>query len=258
MLAKCLDSLACQMIDGDHYISIVVVDNEEAPNNQRAVAAFAAICLFPVYYVHEPRRGIAFARNAVLHKALATGADWIAFIDDDENAEPDWIAALMAPEYRAVPVLLGRQVLAYPEPLPFWCTPKLPTNAVEGEIMRTAYTNNVRFAIELVQAGLRFNERLGLMGGEDQEFFSAAYMRGFEIRRTLRAITHETVHLARVTYAGQVWRAYWCAASDIRRHAVLEGWGSTIATKACVIRCKSATRSDASRPPILAEAGHPF
>ena len=231
MLASCLDSLACQMMDGDHYISIVVVDNEEAPNNQRAVAAFAAICLFPVYYVHEPRRGIAFARNAVLHKSLATGADWIAFIDDDETAEMDWIAALMADEYRTIPVLMGRRIMVYPDEVSFWA-PELRTKRhFEGQRTKTAYTHNVRFSIELVRDGLRFNERLGLMGGEDQEFFTEAHRRGFEIRRTLLAITHETAHPKRLTFAGQCYQAYWCAASDMRRDMVLKGWPIAIARK---------------------------
>jgi hypothetical protein len=29
---------------------------------------------------------------------LEFGAEWIAFIHDDEVAEPDWLANLMAPE----------------------------------------------------------------------------------------------------------------------------------------------------------------
>ena len=45
-----------------------------------------------ITYVHAPARNISRARNACL--ALAT-APLIAFIDDDEVASPQWLAALM-------------------------------------------------------------------------------------------------------------------------------------------------------------------
>jgi glycosyltransferase involved in cell wall biosynthesis len=53
------------------------------------VASFLSYAPFPVFYVHEPRRGIAQARNAAMAKALEIGADWLAMIDDDEVADPD-------------------------------------------------------------------------------------------------------------------------------------------------------------------------
>ena len=52
----------------------------------------AAEAPFPVRYVHEPAAGVANARNAAL--AAARG-DLIAFLDDDEEAAPGWLAALI-------------------------------------------------------------------------------------------------------------------------------------------------------------------
>jgi succinoglycan biosynthesis protein ExoM len=72
------------------------------------VARFCATAPFPVYYVHEPICGIARARNAALDKATELGADWIAMLDDDEVADPRWLANLMAPEYLDTPVLMGK------------------------------------------------------------------------------------------------------------------------------------------------------
>jgi len=74
-----------------------------------------------------------------------------------------------------------------------------------------------------MHAGLRFNEGLGLMGGEDNEFFAAAHAHGFEIRRTLRAITREAAHPERLTYRALVYRSYWCAASELRRLQLTRG-----------------------------------
>lgn len=180
---------------------------------------------FRIQLMHAPVRGIAHARNAALNAALAAGAAWIAFIDDDETAEPDWLAALMAPVYRSVPILAGRQEMVMPEPRPFWAIPRRrPMKLREGQPLPCAYGNNVRFSMALQKHGLRFDATLGLMGGEDQQFFAAAKDAGFEIRWTGQAITHETMHRERLTYRAQIYRAYWYAASDMRTHRHSKSW----------------------------------
>jgi succinoglycan biosynthesis protein ExoM len=211
MLERCLKSLISQAVPNTITAFIIVIDNDPA-GGARAIAA-----PFSVRYIHAPRRGIAIARNAALDAAFATGADWIAFIDDDEIAAPDWIAQLMAPEYLGVPILTGREEVEYPSPPPFWCAPnKRELNpAHEGRRRGTATTGNVRFSADLIYAGLRFNEAIGLMGGEDIEFFGRARAMGFQIRQTLRAVTIETAHRERLTLPGQLYRHFWCAASDV-------------------------------------------
>lgn len=233
MLASCLASLSAQSVGENLEVCIVVIDNEAEPVSRPAVEHFAAACPFSVRYVHEPRRGIASARNAALDTATAIDADWIAFIDDDETASPDWVANLMAPEYLGTPILAGLSLPVYPAKPSFWCSPstKAPKAADEGKQRKTATTNNVRFSMELVRTGIRFNDGLKLAGGEDQEFFSAAHKAGFKIRKTLKAVAYEKLHPERLTYWGQVSRAYWCAASDVRRDALLKGWNRTILRK---------------------------
>jgi succinoglycan biosynthesis protein ExoM len=237
MLERCLRSLSDQHLPPELQVSIIVVDNDPAGSAWQEVTDYAGAAPFDVRYVHEPKRGIATARNAAIDAALRSGADWIAFIDDDEWAASDWIAKLMAPEYRDTPILAAPVMPVYPDGASFWClrTPKRLKPEEEGKRVKTATSGNVRFSAEIVKAGIRFNERLRLMGGEDQEFFSAAHRAGFVIRKTLRAIAYETAHPERLTYRGQVKRAYWCAASDMRRDAVLRGWPWTITRKAHTI-----------------------
>jgi succinoglycan biosynthesis protein ExoM len=155
---------------------------------------------------------------------MRIGAHWIAMLDNDETADPDWLHELMAPQYRHVPVLMGRQIFEYPEPRPFWVADDAEFKGEEGQRLRTAYTNNVRFAADLLRTGLRFDERLGLMGGEDNSFFATARAIGFEIRRTLRAVTREKAHPERLTFRGQIYRSFWCAASEMQRLAITRGW----------------------------------
>jgi glycosyltransferase involved in cell wall biosynthesis len=78
-------------------LELVVVDNDELPSARAAVDAMAAAAPFPVAYVHEPRPGVANARNAALAKARG---EFIAFLDDDEEAPTIWLAALTAAQAR--------------------------------------------------------------------------------------------------------------------------------------------------------------
>ena len=73
-------------------LELVIVDNDAVPSAKPVVDQLAAEAPFTVRYVHEPASGVANARNAAL--AAASG-DLIAFLDDDEEAAPGWLAALI-------------------------------------------------------------------------------------------------------------------------------------------------------------------
>ena len=234
MLARCLASLATQIADNFDLVIVVASNGPDAEPSRAAVERFETWSPFPVEYLHDPVQSIARARNAILDAARRTAAQWVAFVDDDAVADPDWLTNLMAPQYLHVSVLMGGNLYLYPTPRPFWA-PSDEVKGYEGQRYKTAYTGNVRFSAALVHAGLRFNERLGLMGGEDNEFFAAAHVRGFEIRRTLRAVTREVAHPERLTYRALVYRSYWCAASDIRRLSIARGRAGAALRKAHTI-----------------------
>ena len=73
-------------------LEVIVVDNDEQGSAAEIARELAAEAPFPLRYVHEPRPGVANARNAGV--AAAAGA-FIAFLDDDEEAPPQWLAALL-------------------------------------------------------------------------------------------------------------------------------------------------------------------
>jgi hypothetical protein len=86
-------------------LELVVVDNDAVPSARALVETLALEAPFPVRYVHEPAAGVANARNAAL--AAASG-DLIAFLDDDEEAAPGWLAALTDAQARfAADVVFG-------------------------------------------------------------------------------------------------------------------------------------------------------
>lgn len=78
-------------------LELVIVDNDQAPSARPVAEALAEAAPFPVIYVHEPRPGVAHARNAGMARA---GGELIAFLDDDEEAPPGWLAALLGAQAR--------------------------------------------------------------------------------------------------------------------------------------------------------------
>lgn len=92
-LERALRSLFVQAGVADRLASIVVVDNDPAGTAAETVSRLTTDSPCPLVYRHEPRPGVATARNAGLGM---TTAPLIAFLDDDEAASPGWLAALLA------------------------------------------------------------------------------------------------------------------------------------------------------------------
>ncbi len=92
-LARALRSVFAQTGVADRLAEIVVIDNDPTGSAAGVVTGLAAESPCALIYHHEPRPGVATARNAGLGR---TDAPLIAFLDDDEAAEADWLARLIA------------------------------------------------------------------------------------------------------------------------------------------------------------------
>ncbi|BCJ48557.1 hypothetical protein Asp14428_00320 [Actinoplanes sp. NBRC 14428] len=86
-LARCLDSLLTQAYPD---FRVLVVDNAPV-SDATAEVVRAAARRGPVSYLLEPKAGLSFARNAAV--AAAPG-EILAWIDDDEYADPNWLAEI--------------------------------------------------------------------------------------------------------------------------------------------------------------------
>lgn len=91
-LARALASVFVQDRAAELIQAIVVVDNSPEGSARATVKALRAQAPVPLLYVHEPHPGVATARNAGLAR---TSSRYVAFLDDDEEAPPHWLSALV-------------------------------------------------------------------------------------------------------------------------------------------------------------------
>lgn len=194
MARRTIESVYAQILPAGLDYEMIVVDNTADGNARTWVASLAHLEPAP-RYVHQPSPGISHARNAGV--AAATGG-YIAFIDDDETAEPDWLACL----YRAVvahgadigtgpvhPVFENKASLGW-DPAPFFYGKReaLPT----GGVLQTARTGNMMLRAATCFDGTPpFNPRLGRSGGEDTDFTYGLHRKGRKIIWVADAVIHE-------------------------------------------------------------------
>jgi len=86
LLAKTLDSLGRQRLPQESF-EVIVVDNNSKDNTEEVVARYPT-----VRYILEERLGLSYARNTGVEEARG---DIIAFTDDDAEASPEWLQALL-------------------------------------------------------------------------------------------------------------------------------------------------------------------
>lgn len=111
-LRGALESLVALELDGT-TAEVLVVDNNSSDDTAAVVAAVGEASPIPVRRVLETIQGIVPARNRGVAEARG---EWIAFFDDDQLAEPDWIVRLLELAKRRVVRCVGGAVdLMLPE-----------------------------------------------------------------------------------------------------------------------------------------------
>jgi len=120
LLPRTLDSLLRQKSESVEY-EVIVVDNNSSDGTRALVETYARQSPL-VKYLLETRSGVSHARNAGI---AAARAPIIAFIDDDVEADPTWVATLKQvldahPEIDCVGGLITPRWSAPP---PSWLTP---------------------------------------------------------------------------------------------------------------------------------------
>lgn len=233
MLRDCLASLFAQEVPAGIQPIALVVENNHDPSCSAQVAAASEIAPpdWRVLYVLEPQLGISMARNRALEAALELDPDWIAFIDDDEVAAPNWLSALLACAGRFdADVVQGPVHYEYTSAAPVWLSKRAAKSRKSGTRLLTAFTNNVMLRAAIVRSGLRFDEAMRYSGGEDSDFFYRVAEAGWAICWADDAVVHEAVIPARLTMRWQLDRAMRVASNASVSHVKRRGLPSAVMT----------------------------
>lgn len=97
LLERLLFSLGHIQIEGldPKDVLVIVVDNDPDGLSRKVYERVTGQLPIELVFVEETTRGRPFARNRAVDEALRRDASFIAFIDDDDLPEPDWLLRLI-------------------------------------------------------------------------------------------------------------------------------------------------------------------
>lgn len=239
-LAATLRSLANLKVPETTQIRILVADNDNVPSALPLVSQFEKLAM-PIEYIHAPERNISVARNACLDHA--TG-DLIAWIDDDETADPRWLVRLFKKmRHEKFDAVFGPAIAIYPTDTPdFFVQGDFHSNRPvmrRGEV-RTGHTCNALVDMRrAMTSDLRFDISKGRTGGEDTDYFYRLWTLGGKLGICDSAQVFEQVVPSRLRFSWLVRRSF--NAGHVFGELSRRGIGATaIATRFGVALTKAA------------------
>ncbi len=233
----CLESLREQTVGSDAF-DIIVVDSCSRPEVSEQLAAMVAP-LPNARLLRVDRPGASAARNM---GAAASEADFIAYLDDDALAMPDWIEQIQRVAASRHPwpgVLAGRVLPVWEQPLPDWWPESL-----RGVLSIIEWEGAGEFRTPQVPAGLEpygvnmivqrqpllemggFADRLGrfgrlLLSDEDVQVGWRLQDRGFSAWYDSSIVVRHQIQAGRMRPEWLLDRLYWQGASTVATRRIL-------------------------------------
>jgi succinoglycan biosynthesis protein ExoM len=215
LLAKLITTVLNSNIDKTliKEIFIVIVDNDVDKSAEKIVNEFKKKdnVFFQLYYHSYPVKGLANIRNEIITRSLELDPDFIASIDDDEYATPDWLnEMLLTITSNHADAVIGPVIPVFesdvPESLRFHFTYHKITNNKRISFLETNnYIISVRFILE---QKMRFDERFNFTGSEDNYFGVQALKKGARIFWAAKAVIYETIPTGRASLNWLIMRNY--------------------------------------------------
>ena len=179
---------------------IIVADDDPGRGASEGIR-YIAQSTPALHYFESAAQNISACRNRCLESAKA---NWIAFIDDDQIAEPDWLREMIstAAKFRADAVQCYVRGI-YPPETPDWIKAGGAYTydyGPTGTELHSAATSGILFRRDLPGSKeLLFDTALGITGGEDADFFLRYKALGGRIVSCREAVANEVVPVQRVT-----------------------------------------------------------
>ncbi|MGD9703659.1 MAG: glycosyltransferase family 2 protein [Acidimicrobiia bacterium] len=226
-LRRLLDSIevAAKRVSGDARVGVVVVDDSPDGEARPVAEEYRERFEDGVHYDNTASGNISRARNRVLSLAIEH-ADWLAMTDDDCVAPEEWLEALLATQRATgADAVTGPRRHTVPAGAPTWIEREgfvepLPV-LEEGIVPPNGLTSNILLSTSWLRAHeeVRFDEGLGVLGGEDNVFFGAASAAGMNLRYSRDGLILEILEPSRLNLRwilrGEFWMGNSEAVSDL-------------------------------------------
>lgn len=225
-LRRALESAFALQIPSGCTLELLVVDNDASGSASTVVDSFHALTTerLSLRYINEPTPGVSHARNRCLESAAG---EMLAFFDDDEFVQPDWLVALLACTDRTqADAVFGPVLPSFETPPTPWAVAsgvhdrqRFPSGTVLP--WREARTGNVALRRSMLAGGHRFSTEFARTGGEDSLFFATAQSQGRKLVWCDEAVVHESVPAQRMERTWILHRAFMGGRTYVRLEARL-------------------------------------
>lgn len=228
MLTNCLRSLSKLEIPIGYDVELMLVDNDANQSSKMIFGHWILQFNYPISYHFMPQRGIASMRNVVLDAVITRKASMVAFLDDDETAQPNWLVRMLDIMQRFdADVVHGRVERFLPKETPNWLIKGgffESKHRATGLIRKSASTSNVLFKSRLIdEMGLRFHLALNMCGSSDTHLFAAATRMGAKIVWCDEALIQEYFPASRANASWIRKRAFRRTNSKYMRNVINHG-----------------------------------
>jgi GT2 family glycosyltransferase len=206
-----LAHLVLQEVDGKCSYEIVVVNDLSSDSTAEVVAEIMASSPIRIRYILGDGQGIASARNLGISGSFG---EWIAFVDDDEFADPNWLNELVVFAKKTGRDVVGGAVLldlSDSETSEIAPVCRLMLGESVGRNKPEKYTrrfspgcNNLLVHGSVFDAVGRFDESL-TRGGEDVDFWMRVRGVGIEAWFTPQAVVRHYVPTYRLDETYLFW-----------------------------------------------------
>jgi succinoglycan biosynthesis protein ExoM len=231
-LTRALRSVFAQTGVEQRVAAVIVVDNDPLASASSTVDALRSESPWPLVYVFEPTPGVARARNTGL---AATDAPLIAFLDDDEAASPDWLAALLAAQTQTGADAVFGPITGRAPEAQDWLKPYLERffgreGPVETGLVDHPWGcgNSLLVRATALPGDAPFSVSADHTGGEDDILFAALEARGGRFGWAADAMVEEFAPAHRATLNYALTRAFAYGQGPSQTAAAAKNWPGVI------------------------------
>ena len=212
-LDRMIDSLNKINYPTNIKTKILIIDNDIEESAKTVTEKYSNI--LNISYIKEDKKGLSNARNMALKEAINIGASHLAFIDDDEIADINWLINHIDfyNNFENIYISSGPTYKKFEGNYPDYIINnkifKVRIRKILGKIRQTCASGNVFFPLNIIKENnIYFSSTYNNSGGEDTDFFSRLSNLGYQIGWNCNAVNFEIVDKERANLKWILKRAY--------------------------------------------------